>query len=140
MFRIYQLLILSIILGFSKSFLTNTKQDTIESINEKLNIKHLNIVKDFNFQIDNEILFFIKKLSQKNIYASALSVMQMNDLLNEYYYTSYDEYWEAKELGDWDLIYKKKSSLVHPPKTLVLLQGKKLKKKISDIFTVSIFE
>ena len=74
------------VMKYSESVWTETQEKILHSINEYLGVKHFSVVKGSGFKINRNFLFFVKTLSQKKIYASFLSVGQMNESLHENYH------------------------------------------------------
>lgn len=134
-FSLLTVLVIFVTIKNSESYLTNTKQDIIHSLNKELNIQHLCIIKDFDFQITHEILYFIKILSWKKIYSSASNISLTITALHEYYKTEEENYSKASEYEYRYLIDKKRANWVYPPKTMYLIKDEKM---LSQFFTVSI--
>lgn len=135
-------LIITFIISFTKihnyaHFLSDSKQNLIESLIEELYIKHLSIVKDSDFQNDPKTLSFIKKLFQRKIYASVLSVSQTNDCMNEYYHVWERDNNEPENHQNQEVLHPKRDGWVYPPKTMIILYGENLKETIDELFTVS---
>lgn len=119
------------------AIVTETKLNFIESLNKELNIKHFTVIKDSNFEIDNKILILAKRLSFNKVFSSFLSVNQMISIMNEYY--TIRDGLNLIEIFDrigYQLI-EKRTQLVYPPKTLVLIHGQNLDSTINQLFKVS---
>lgn len=131
------LLLLSLLLTplFGQCFLTNLKQNIIQSIIHDLNIKHSTIIKDPDFQPDIKIINFIKELSEKNIFASFLSPHQMSNSMDLYYNKPYEYYRDPNAYKFEHKLDQKRANLVYPPKTINLI--KNFQGVINQIFKVS---
>lgn len=116
---------------FSQCFSTYEKENLIFSLNSELYIKHFNIIKDSEIQIDYSNLNFIKKLSQKNIFTCILSIDQMTILMNEHFKIYFGGY-------DYENLFRKTPSKIYPSKMMVWINSKNLGETLKRLFHVDV--
>lgn len=120
-----------------QNIISNVDQNFIISLNNKLNVKHMSIIKDPNFQINPTISDFVKKLSKQKIYTSILNVREMYDLMQEYY-EALNEYGNGYLYQYNYEIKKRKAFKVFPSKITILVYGKHAENVINEVFKVKI--
>lgn len=119
--------------SISKCFI-ETNQNLIESLIKELNVKHLNIITDPNFQINFKIFNFAKYFSQRKISINFFLANQMENLMNLYYKTPIEYYVAPKVQNIGNEIDTKRANLVYPPKNMVLF----FENSFAQLFKVSV--
>lgn len=116
--------------------MADEKQDIIESLNKKLNVKHISIIKDLDFHVDARIFNFAKKMFGENIFVSFMSASEMDVSMNEYYKTPIEYYFLEYKEKYGILESKKREKWVYPPRTIVMPYGSNVERIIYYLFRV----
>lgn len=130
-------LILNVLNNIECTSMIIKNQNIIKSLIEQLNVKHIIIIKNYNFQLDHQILNFVKQFHEIQVSVNCLYVNEMIKLMNKYYMTPKGQHFDTDLNRQLLEKHKKVKYLVFPPKTIVLITGENVQEIITNLFQVN---